>query len=292
MTYHNVLAIDWSHKKLDLAYLINADNQIETKIEKLSLRDTIEKYAKLGFSTIVLESTFESYNLPEHNAVVNTAKELGIQLLAINPRETGHWRLRTDSEKTDALDAKSILEMYLTGEKHFCAAKLWNNLPSDEAWKQYIKELVKYRSQDWKRLLRHPITPELQTAVKYFKSIEATTPFGYELGEIKIHKRTQKRTTKLSESFVLPIILVAMKCNTKEEFNRRIGMYGNGYPTMLRSNFYYSRVTTLVKRQLNTRSLHALHNTDECRTVRKDVMQHLRRAVFSIYHEVKKLQTL
>jgi len=271
----NICAIDWA-KKNDLAFL-DKNGEIQSLVEKLSLYEVIKKYSS-QFDTFVIESTFESYDLEEHNNVIDLVKKLGLQLFTINPRETAHFRMANELNKTDKNDAISILRMFLEGEKHFRIARKWNvNNKEDLNWKSEYKRIARLRNKDWNTVKTNK---KLSTEYNIFQTIQQNTTFKTELGE-PVGKKT-----KLSLSFVFPFILIALKSKSRKEFDKRTGLYGNGYSNILRSNFYYSRVNTLLKRHFGVKSLKNIDKT-LLNEKRKETMKILRSAVRSIYAETK-----
>jgi hypothetical protein len=287
---NSVCAIDWNGTEQQLAFL-DDNNEIHVMAEKLSLADILVKYSNhqflesQKFSTICIECTFESYNLEARNAAIQMAQKLGISLITINPRETANYRKSHNIPKTDQHDAEIILRMFLNG-KPFEPARLYQNNEDDKQWKEFYKQLARYRNQNWEKTFKNVNHEIIREADKYLKRLEQEKQFLYELGDGK---------RKFSIPFVGPLILMALETSSRTEFDKRIGMCSNGYPSIIRSNIYNSRLNALLLREFSKRNGGKVYhlksfNTDEVTRERKKQMQNLRRAVRYVFGKVKEYQ--
>jgi len=303
MNKKRIAAIDWS-KKIYLASYDDNDNIQVQEFKNKSLKDVILDNCN-KFDILCLECTFESYNLIGHNAAIEAAKNNNIIVKTVNPRQTGNYRKTHKLTKSDEVDAASILKMYIENPKRFTEPKLvnkinemecWNSIPDNldalainDIWKKRYNSLARFRNRKWEKLTKGQdllVNEVLDTFNMLETNDEFLQKFGLLLGA---RKKTKIVKFELSKPFVLPFILIALSTTNRKEYLKRCGIYGNGYPNMIRSNFYYSRTVSLLGREFKTKSKSFKDiDTKLVSEKRKIIMKNLTTAVKAIYYEVNK----
>lgn len=221
------LAFDWS-----MRYGVNAyDGRRHTLYASIdALLDTLARP-----TTMVCESTFESYDQAKRQEVIARAAAEGHRLLTIHPRVTARRRraehnaaCRADLDiedcgvhgKSDHVDAETIWRIATTSGKHLKLAS-----PADAAWAARAAKLNYDHTVDrWSR--------RMDAYVERF--------FAY-LGPPEAWDLRQRAAFLRKDRGVRPhlahaVVRAAEASPTRAEFERLLGLYEHGYPSHLRSD--------------------------------------------------------
>jgi len=272
-TFPRVFGIDWGQGKKLTVY-----DGINVWSSEKDLKTFIQEYSPC---LIVIEPTFESYVRRLHNEVIREAQNLGSQIWTLPTRKTARERLNRNIEKSDENDAKLIYTLWdekpsLYQGVYFAPARLWE----DEAESTRIERIEMLRRRGWPK--------EGTSEFSQWLPLKEETP--------DFVKHTCGDGKKLSEAFVLPLIATALDViesgGNRDDFDRKVGMYGHGYPSLMRSHCYHHRLGALRLRALKKSSSDKKLNRGNLKSVndsatRKEEMRSLRRATRWFFWHVK-----
>lgn len=167
------------------------------------------------------------------------------------------------TEKTDENDARQIFEFWKEGKVHLSKPHV-----TAEVEDTRMKRIEKLRRRNWPK----------QDSAEFSRCLpKAPADILKVLGDGK----------KLSLPFCLPLVAHALDVidagGKREDFDRKVGMYGAGYPSFTRSHCYYHRLRALRARAHGVKSLKGVDDP----IVRKDLMKKLRRATRWVYHQTR-----
>lgn len=288
--FNRLHAIDWAKPGTKFIAVTEQNGSLEQcDYGTISLLQFVSKPEHNGID-IVIESPFESFEKEGRNEVLDAASKNSVRIFTINPRETANYRKEHRIEKSDPIDAKAIYLMAKEGKKHL---KLASRLTSEKPNKSVYRDVVSLRYHGYKPKSVKPL-------LKYLPPAEEVPE---ELKEVLLAGR------KYNVTFVVPNVVaakaVAERGEGRDDFDRAVGSYSHGYPSILRSNFYYRMITTLEKRRMGLRSFNRPIREDETpvtdserktgkrkmniadRPHHKDVMKLTRRATRWIFSQVK-----
>ena len=286
--------VDWGHGVKTCYH--GEDGPVPWK--KKSLAEFIEAHAPCR---IVIESTFHSFYGEEKNRTIDLAEALGCVLVTVSPRTTANYRTRLGVVKSDPTDAEVIYRIWKDGKVHLTQPK---RSPVKERTPLEEVELMRHRKwpkQDIKKFLQY-LPPLKDIPEKVLNALGEVKP-----GKLGKTGKVGKERRALSTSIAVPMIAAALQSKDRHEFERTVGSYGSAYPGFVRSNFYYHRLDSLVKRKRTdkTKAAHKLKSQlykqgrlDEYRALTsqldideraalKQCMKELRRASRWVYHKVK-----
>jgi hypothetical protein len=205
-------AVDWSHKGLHLTI----DGQT-TLIEGGSgtLRKWLESNPDMQ---VLIEPTFESFDLAERKRVI---EQHGSRLHTVSSRWTEGERRRLGVDKSDVQDSQVIFSARERGV-HLKTPSIMN--APDREW---MVKIIHGRAAGWPKEV--PCLPPPKDVPE----------------DLKVALCENSRRYKVS--FVWPLVIAAQHSATRAEFDRFVGAYGHGYPSVLRSNLYHHRVRAMEK---------------------------------------------
>jgi hypothetical protein len=231
-------AVDWGQNPEKLVILEDVNGKPRRVKHDGRLFEFI-KTLKNGDS-VYLESPFEPYHRTIHNEIVDYAVKNGIAIFVINPRETANERMnqgivgKDDDDTLDKEDAKILFQFMVEKKKHFASPRPWEI--RDETWQDAINS---------ERRIGWPSGDTMLAKLPPAKSVP------------DVHKDALLNGTIYSDGFVIPVVWAATETKkeggNRDDFERYLGNYGNGYPSYLRATFY-RRVRTLDQRALEVKS--------------------------------------
>jgi len=218
-----------------------------------------------------IESTFESYDPVARNECITMAVEKDVQLWTYNPRTTRARRreeaARTgedeDDLKSDELDALWIWRTAFETPAHPKVPTAWVPPTPEGLYDRWALNypLVAMRRSEY----QNDDARRLKVALRHRLYLAR-----YDIQQAMFDGR------QMLDYFVLPVALVAeqvlMRGGSRKDFDRRIGAYSHGYPSLIRSNIYHHRVAALVGRGME----------------RKEAMRRCRLATRRIFYEVRR----
>lgn len=258
-------SVDWSSNKVLPLY------DGATFTEHKSLRAIIE-YVEVPCE-LAIESTFESYITDEHNALIARAAERDVQFRIVQPRNTSNYRQRHIGEilagrkitkkdsknQDDKMDTAIIFELAFKTNYHTMAPRIW---PVDD-------------------------NPSLAKRVVAMRKMDYDNADGQRA--MALLKKHGIPCTPLFLSAVLAAEEVVKTGGNRDDFDRIIGAYAHGYPSLFRSNFYHWAVPPLVWAEVKDRDEVQSWTQTRGKFVveAKVIMTGLRKTTRHIFHLVK-----
>ena len=220
----------------------------------------------LNEDDVVMESpTIGSSGVePENVKIIVDAAPHNLYLLTA--RDVKNYRLDRGidlSEKNNENDAKILYEIATTQSKHL---KLWQ-----DQTERLIRKHTSVRPHD-KREYRGPIPDMYMCKLPEFNSLSS------ELKEVLGTK--QKQGNDYSRSKVMPFAMALEEegADTRDGYERIIGLYGHGYPS-----FY--RRATVVWMQNNAKLMAGVTRMNEVpKEIRKAAWKITRKQIRQLYH--------
>jgi hypothetical protein len=259
----DVWSIDWSRSEVVAFHPKNI-------IKKFS---TLEKFAEVHPKTfVILESTGESYELQRRAQVLEAFKKYDVEAWSYNPKYTARYRQSVGVEKTtDEDDAHYI---YLVGTTTKLTLKPFTQLArrnDDNTRNDGLRNTIKDALVTDRYLYNGEHT--MQLAAKYIDTHSVPKEYVALIFTGKKFKAPVGRLLQVA-------INVKNSGRGYREFRRQVGNYGQGYPSMARSEFYFWWVgkTTMskFKQALGLKKKPDML-TDEQRTleikIRKEIMK-------------------
>jgi hypothetical protein len=214
-----------------------------TRIKKgeiTSSKSLIEAISSLPDGCIiVLESTAESFELQNRQAVLDMIHSKNIEARCFSPRHTSRYRMKWGIPKSDEIDVEVIYRIF-TEENLTCSK-----------FKQIIdKEQDKLRIYSQKALIkdrRYEGEESLKMIEKYLPDFSKVP---LDLQEC-IYKPTKaKNPRKRTPRIQVPRYLIIARAvrdagRGYRTYRRLIGNYGNGFGSMARSEFNYHHVGSI-----------------------------------------------
>lgn len=216
---------------------------------------------------IVIESSFESYFREERNRCIDLAESLGCELLTAPSRLTEIYRRKHQIEKSDDNDSEVLFRLWEEGKIHLAKPR-----KTEAAKASRLNRIEICRRLGWPK-------DRAKEFLDYLPDKKNIGPEEfYMLGDGK---------RSLSKAFVLPLVAAALDVlesgGSRSDFDRIVGAFGHGYPSLYRSHFYYHRGRALRCRVHGVKSLKGVDDPD----VRKDLFRRLRRATRWVFQQVK-----
>ena len=181
---------------------------------------------------LALESTFLLYDPKQHNEFIRVARKAGVELHCYSPRLTANYNATRRVEKSDAADATAIYRLELSTTE-WAPARLVEEREPTLAQRQVAMRRSGYANADAEQmraaLATRPVPEDLALAI------------------------CETGGRKFSGTFALSIALlaedVAARGGGRSEFDRLAGLHGNGFPGLVRSNFYKHTVSRVMNAQ-------------------------------------------
>lgn len=175
-----------------------------------------------GPHKIVAESSFGSWDPDRRKALIEQLRAAGHELYVFRPKYTARLRKSLPHlEKSDANDARVIYMIATNGKLHLYPVR-----DPDAAWLNFRRE----SNLEW------GISRLDGTKATYAKQAKRL------LGPYKTQPETRQRALGNGKDYSPTVIAVlyfcALKCSTRNEFERLIGLHGSGYPSLLRSEIH------------------------------------------------------
>lgn len=238
----NVFCLDWRHGKQAIA--LNGELWEDVYYEG-DLIDFLREHA-LPLApdvAVYLEQSFESFYTARRNEVIRFCDESGISLRVVQSRFTGHERSRRGlrDEKSDGLDALMIWEIARSGRHWKRPVVMWDGDDGEDR-----RAAVELRRRDRNRRLQS------------LRDSNYGNADAWRLREVLELARGDCPQEfrwviwpkgKMRDTFALSVALAAETVATegdvltgsrgRDGFERETGLYGHGYPGIVRSNIYY-----------------------------------------------------
>ncbi len=257
-----IFYLDWKPQRLDVL----RDEETTVKTFFIGLRQFVKENVPC---TIILESTFESYNPAEHNAIIEQAAALGARLQMVAGRASGR-RVREmfpgfKPAKDDALVPFAIRDIVQRGH-HLTAPRFWSVVP-DTTRSLYER---KRRSDGF--AVRDPWVKERMARFPPWKALP------------EVHQ--EMFANHAGSNYDLPFVMSMLPAfeearSARDLMDRVIGARGNGYPSFYRSQFM-RRGMVLLNREHGKKKRSAL--SPEERSALHGMLNRLRSSMVMLYH--------
>jgi hypothetical protein len=241
---HIPLAIDWGDYRK--GKLVGYDGK-ECTTFNMPLDELIPELAACGVTSFAAEGSFSSFNLKEKMRALDAAKRCDVAVNVIPSKQTERYR-RTqlgfgdkDKEKSEEIDALCIYEIANYQPCHVAIAQY----PSTE---QIAKQENRNSTPAGRALVLRSLGWPEEDSKEFTKYLpKVVEPW------IKNSAFYDEEEQCLKLGWCAPIIAAALEVieqgGGRTQFDRKIGYHGFGYPSFLRSNFYYWLVGYNVKRR-------------------------------------------
>lgn len=230
-------------------------------------------------STIILERTFESYDLEERQLVLKIARERNLDLKCTPTRATwrtrkrlwpevqsDHWTKISTEGCMDRYDVLAIREIAKTA--HLIAGEANHRPPADELKRQDVAryEIMKARNTANKRQVGGKGAGKVTETMKDAKAKEVAASLPNVPDWAKPYLRTK---TGWRLSVIAAIAIAKENTLSKKEFERLIGMYHHAYPNQFRSDLMFHAWHKYIRKEPGT------------------TLSEFRKAVRWLYHNIK-----
>lgn len=260
---------DWSMRR-GVAAVFDKENEVRSYPSIYRLLDDLT-----GPSTLISETTFESFNTSRRAEVIQAVADAGHVWLVHPTRLTAKVRRAAGAEKTT--DEDDALWIRQVAKKHTSALRPAQNLLEEgdprrvrlEATQKQLVEIRRaYRVQPSERARLGYTVKKLQEVVA--KEIESKLP----------NPKTLEPSLKASlvtgihyaDSLLVTVYVAAQQSSSRKEFEAIMGLYAGGYPSMMRSNALWHRYRAASKAGAT--------------------LSEFRRAVRWLYHQTKGLDAV
>lgn len=231
------IAFDWSRVR-------GVEIRESKRGGSVTFADTDEMLDVLTEPTrIICECSVHSYNPMARTAFFRRCREEGHTLLMFNPRLTASRRKERNRGKSDKLDALTIWEIGTDGR-----AQLSPPVEPDPA---AVAKATVLRTA---RVLYRGATPD-KDRDRHVKLLDELLDTPEEVADLK---------------GTVAVAQAALRCNSRREWESVVGLHGNGYPNVYRSDVYF----------------HGLRNRRKKGVTATD----FRRGLRAVYHRTKALQ--
>lgn len=206
--------------------------------------------------TIVIESNFEPHNPDERNAVIAEAEKRRIEIRTLPVRTTGQVKLILDRIlKPDNCDREYVSQMAAWAEREGLTPYDHDDLRAVEAIRYcYRNGQTSAKAKPSALTMKDDLQiyqslrtmGKLHRSTPWVKTMLRGIPLTLLLDDLDVQEvYVQDRKWQL-ELLLLTIITVRQS-DTRNDFDRWLGLYGNGYARLPRSSFI-RRAITLARR--------------------------------------------
>lgn len=271
----HLYAVDWSGKGIEVT-----DNGTD-----VTHYDSLEAFLPTiaDGSAVVIESTFHSFEKTKRHEAINHCAERDIVLLVLNPRATELWRrLHGRIEKTNENDVRAIYAIVREGVAFLKVpvCRCADCMEGDTAFEAFIAK----REEVAFELIRHRYSGTydvlLQRAEKYFG-----TPKDLRKADPELHAILCDGTHWRKPATVT-VVVAGEAATSRNEFERLLGLYSHGYPSIMRSNMMYWTLGNLYNRTGKALGLEKEEYHNDPRPM-KDARRNFRRQLRKAYHIIK-----
>ncbi len=273
-----------------------------------SLRQFIEGYSttspKSG-DTIILETNFEMHRPKEHNLVIDCAKEMGIELRVIALRASGkRYKTRIDiaagnketenEEEREALIAlctKEGIQFHDDDDCNAVEAIRWAVRDGTHlAAPRYYEKTDLSDIEQFNRLRTASLldwnNEWVQEKLSWFPLPVLFRREHPEVASVIIQDTNLQRHSSYTISLLLLWVIAAEESKTRNEFDRRVGYYEHGYPSIFRSTGI-RRGASLAKRNHKNLRGASYGINPEGKVALRQGLSLMRKASRTVFHMVK-----
>lgn len=225
--------------------------------------------------TVVLEANFEFHVPARHNAVIDAANEADIKLLVIPLRVSGRAKKKFDfahteenhraelieagitihDKKYDDFNAVEAIRLCVKQGQHLAAPRRYDEtaLTDEQIFNRIRTGKLLHRNNEWVR----QITEGFPSFRKLWQEDEKVARI---LGNGPPPKTDRAdRLSGYSLSVLLVMIIAAKQSASRDEFDRRMGLFAHGYPSIYRSTVLLRLVQLpsggIAQREIRARGL-------------------------------------
>lgn len=251
-------AFDWGGRKGKTVATYDG----ETVVVVQDLKEVIDTLAGIDDpetgtllpATMVGETTFESYFPDRRNDILDYAAERNVRILTSHTRNTPRWRERfLGEEKSEDSDARALWAAYVDNPDRFAVAK-----PGREY------------SGDW-------LAKERRTGYPSYEAVRQVTK-GFQPNLLTENGKNKTALMTLAGA--------AGASASREEYERKLGLYGSGRGSIYRSNLYRHALKRLLPKGKE------VPETGMVLSDRKEALRTMRREARKFWHDWRLAGTL
>lgn len=259
------IGVDWGHGKKLVACEVGG----KPYTPNCTLLEFIQRNPG---TRIVVESTFESWAWKAKLDCIEAAEQVGSELLCVAPRQTPKVREKLKLPKSDNNDAITIAHIAGDGKSHLSKPK--RPQPRPPSHQERVQKASRLK---WHKDLTEP----------FLKHLPPKKDWPVELKDS-------------NNGFAVKVIACAMRVldegGGRKDFDRAIGAYQHGYPSLVRAAFYYYRTDAVTrhlagvahgKKLTSGKVMLKALSPEEIALHRKGAMRHIRRGTRWIFHQVR-----
>jgi hypothetical protein len=243
-----LVVFDWATAGLDVTF----DGVVVTQVKRVE--DLAELLGGVPHK-IVTESSFEPYVLGRRKSMTEMLRDAGHEIYSYNQRQTSRYRRANGIDKSNENDARAIYALAATTNLHLRPLQAEPDADWVERRKALNQEYLIIKFNGWK--------PEM--LIKPAKAI---------LGRYKLLSEEKQwlygngKPDKYSETMLAAVYFATSRTTNRDEFERLLGLYQAGYPSLLRSDIHHHAYrTNRIKRNMPISDFR--HG---CRMMRADFM--------------------
>jgi hypothetical protein len=186
--------------------------------------DIIREAAAEGIYTLKTERSFANFNVLSRAELIDLARGLGVEILTINTIQTSRKRTALGFEKKkgkagDELDAQVLYLLGCDSNVHFKVAST-----VEYGWKEFSEAC------NYVRMKSRRSGDEAQELVDFVADLVGSAALKRHAANIC------NADGKLSKPLVASVIVAAANTVSRRDFERLMGLYGNGHACMFRSD--------------------------------------------------------
>ena len=183
---------------------------------------------------IVTESTFESWRPDRRQPVAARAASEGHVLEVVHPLQAERMRAHLELAKSDENDARAIFAIAQEGRVH-----TYGILAPDQEWAKFRVRA----NREYNRLRKGGGKADLLAQAKAILG-----PFGEQSRDAQAALGNRG---KYSEALICACYFAALRCTSRGQYERLLGLHGSAYPSLLRSEVHQHSAKYRVRHEKN-----------------------------------------
>lgn len=216
-----LVVADWAESR---GVYATRDGRIVKRFDDLD--QLLDRLVRIGGTwEVVLEPAFESFRPDRRDAFILRCRDLGYDLRVISDRQTKRARLSLGLDKSDENDTLALWHLVAVLGKHTSPARRACEIPDD--WRDRTAAVNRRAVVMRFTRTRHEALSEVERILGPARGL----PDDLRLVLADVRGRSYL-------AYVSAIFLAACEARTRDEFDRLLGLYQNGYPCILRSEIW------------------------------------------------------
>jgi hypothetical protein len=232
----NTVYFDWSMQR-GLSVLFNDEDTVRVYPNIERLLDSLTTQ-----TTLVSEATFESFRIDKRQALIDTVHRRGHEWLTFSGRRTPRARKALELEKSDDNDVRAIRYVATYERAGLRPASVADSTDPRVAKREAANGELMTLRRNWISI----DAPRVQSGFKiirqkdiYADEVIAQLPTFSTLDDVKRRAMGIKDGKEYSKVLVAAAAIATKYSDNRTDFEFLAGLYSNGYPSQIRSDFHH-----------------------------------------------------